>query len=207
MSSSDEEKLGDDQDIADEQPEMVPSRQQKADAEPDAYTVGYDEFGKTRVGIGTAGGNIARLVRHNEGRHQSDGNLSIREAARDKKRITQAFCSSLDLTPYQQQEAVSIMGRLNLDRFGRQKRIEKVALGVIKVVVNRDRFRPRGPRGMNNLADADLSHIHRISQNEQFVALRKQFGVSKKDLYSISQLVKRELKRIGYYHTAEGTKE
>lgn len=158
MSSPDDDPSAEEQGVDDEQPEMVPSRQQEAQAQPDAYTVGYDEVGKTRVGIGTSGGNIERLVRHNEGRHHLDGSLSAREAARDKKRITQAFCSSLDVSLHQQREAVSIMGRINLDRFGRQKRIEKVALGVIKVVVTRDRFRPRGPGSMKWISMSMTAH-------------------------------------------------
>jgi len=68
----------------DEEPELVPSVQQLRDHRPDAYTTGYDSSGETRVGIGTANGNIERLVRLNEGRHNSDGSHSAREAARDK---------------------------------------------------------------------------------------------------------------------------
>lgn len=121
--------------VVNEEPDRQVSRDRERDHLPDAYTTGYDSFGNTRVGTGSAGGDVTKLVRHNEGRHWSGGKHSAREAVRDKKRITQAFCSVLDVTPHQQREAVVAMGKMNLDRFGRQKRLEKVALVTIKVIV------------------------------------------------------------------------
>jgi hypothetical protein len=191
------------EDEVDERPELRPSLQQERDHSPDAYTTGYDPFGETRIGIGTANGDIERLIRLNEGRHHSDGNHSAREAARDKKRITQSLCSALDVTPYQQRRAVSAMGQLNLDRFGQQKRIEKVALCTIGVVVDRERMRYF--LGGKDPADLDLSTVgpdrfpKRFSQDEDFQALCSQHDVSTDDHYSVTQLVKRELKRIGFF--------
>jgi len=193
----------------DDQPEMVASRQQLRDHQPDAYTTGYDSTGDTRVGIGTGGGDLERLVRMNEGRHQSDGSHSAREAARDKKRVTESFCSALDVTSYQQRESISIMGQLNLDRFGRQKRIEKVALCAIKVIVERDRERwfldGRDP------AEIDLSTVQpsdfpsKIAHEPLYQSLCDQHSLSDRDRFSITQLVKRELKRIGYFERANQT--
>lgn len=192
--------------VVDDTPDLRPSRQQERDHTPDAYTVGYDATGDTRVGIGTSNGDIDRLIRMNEGRHRSDGNHGAREAARDKKRITQSFCSRLDVTPYQQREAVSIMGQLNLDRFGQQKRLE-VALGVIRFVVNRDRQRlflnGRAP------ADVDLAAIDfdryppKLGEDETFQTFCEQYDFAPDDRYSISQLIKRELKRRDYFRRAE----
>ena len=197
---SSETKAGEE---VDEGPELVPSAQQLRDHQPDAYTTGYDSFGETRVGIGTANGHIERLVRLNEGRHNSDGNHSAREAARDKKRITESLCTALDVTPYQQKRAVSAMSQMDLDRFGIQKRIEKVALCTVGIVVDRERRRYflQG----NDPADVDLSDVSqsdfpdRFSQDGEFQKLCSQYGVSGEDHYSVTQLVKRELKRIGYF--------
>jgi|AntRauMinimDraft_4_1070384.scaffolds.fasta_scaffold06511_1 hypothetical protein len=184
-------------------PELVPSYQQLRDHQPDAYPTGYDPLGETRVGIGTATGKFTRQIRLNEGRHQSEGGHSAREAARDKKRITESFCSALDVTAYQQGRAISAMSQLNLDRFGQQKQIEKVALCAIGVIVDRDRRHYF--LGGKDPSEVDLSGVDlqeypdRFSQQETFQKLCTQYGVSKADHYSVSQLVKQELKRIGYF--------
>jgi hypothetical protein len=187
----------------DEDPELVPSAQQLRDHQPDAYTTGYDPFGETRIGIGTANGNIERLIRLNEGRHHSDGNHSTREAARDKKRITGSLCSTLGIPTYQQRRAVAAMSQMNLDRFGQQKRIEKVALCTIGIVVDRERRRYFLQE--NDPTEVDLSEASqqdfpdRFSQNSDFQDLCSQHGVSDDDHYSVTQLIKAELKRIGYF--------
>lgn len=187
----------------DETPELVASEQRKQDHQPDAYPTGYDSFGKTRVGIGTANGDIERLIRLNEGRHHSDGDHSAREAARDKKRITESLCSALDLPSYQQHRAVAAMNQMNLDRFGQQKQIEKVALCTICLIV--DRERTRHSVGGNDPSEVDLSGMpeqdypRRFSEEQAYQDLCSQYGISDKDHYSVTQLVKRELKRIGYF--------
>jgi len=186
-----------DQYVVDDTPDIQASRQQERDHAPDAYTTGYDPSGDTRVGIGTASGDVERLVRHNEGRHRTDGNHSAREAARDKKRITQSFCSYLEVTPYQKREVLNAIGKLNLDRFGQQKRLEKVALAVIKVIVERDRF--------HRLKELDLSKLDneklpdRMTEDTNYCKLLDTYEVSRKDLYSVSQLVKRELQKCDHF--------
>lgn len=181
----------------DETPELRPSRQQERDHSPDAYSSGYDPFGETRVGIGSAGGEVEKLIRHNEGRHRSDGNHSTREAVRDKVRVTEAFCSALDLPAHQQQAAVTAMTTMNLDRFGRQKRLSKVALATIKVVVEWDRFN-RIPD--EALPDLDAGRLPpRMLEQDEFRTLLEEQEVSKSDLYSVSQLVKRELKKHDHF--------
>jgi len=196
-----------------DQPELRPSESRKSRHRPDAYTVGYDSTGDTRVGVGAGSTNsrLERLIRHNEGRHQSDGNHSSREAERDKKRITQSFCSSLDVTPLQQQEAVSVMGQLNLNRFGRQKRLEKVAIGVIRFVVDRDRHRyfynGRDPSSIDLSKVDEADFPDPFGEEEGFQKLCESHGMSKKDQYSLSQLVKREIKRIGHFEDESAREE
>jgi hypothetical protein len=189
-----------DQYVVDDTQELERSRQQERDHTPDAYTTGYDPSGGTRIGIGTASGNVERLVRHNEGRHRTDGNHSTREAARDKKRITQSFCSYLEVTPYQQREALSAMGKLNLDRFGQQKRLEKVALAVIKVIVEWDRFHRLKDMDLSNLDDDRMPD--RMTDDSNYCGLLETYEVSRKDLYSVSQIVKRELQKCGHFKSA-----
>jgi hypothetical protein len=186
-----------DQYLADETPEQKPSRQQERDHSPDTYTSGYDAFGDTRVGIGSAGGDVTKLIRHNEGRHRSDGNHSAREAARDKVRVTESFCSTLNLPSHQQRRAVAAMATMNLDRFGRQKRLGKVALATIKVVVEWDRSRRFPDDALSDLDEDDLPT--RMLDDPDYREILDQQDVSKADLYSVSQLVKRELKKEAFF--------
>jgi len=190
-----------DQYLADETPEQKPSRQQELDHSPDKYTTGYDAFGDTRVGIGSAGGDVTKLIRHNEGRHRSDGNHSAREAARDKVRVTESFCSTLDLPSHQQRLAVAAMATMNLDRFGRQKRLGKVALATIKVAVEWDRSRRFTYEDLSDLEEDDLPT--RMLDEPDYREILDQQNVSKADLYSVSQLVKRELKKEKFFSSGE----
>ena len=183
--------------LADETPEQKPSRQQERNHSPDKYPTGYDAFGDTRVGIGSAGGDVTKLIRHNEGRHPSDGNHSAREAARDKVRVTESFCSTLDLPSHQQRTAVTAMTTMNLDRFGRQKRLEKVALATIKVVVEWDRSRRFPDDALSNLDEDEFPA--QMLDDPDYREILEQQGVSKADLYSVSQLVKRELKKEAFF--------
>ncbi|WP_193365867.1 DNA-directed RNA polymerase subunit epsilon [Halorubrum californiense] len=186
-----------DQYLAEETPEQQSSRQQELDHSSEKYTTGYDAFGETRVGIGSAGGDVTKLIRHNEGRHRSDGNHSVREAARDKGRVTESFCSTLDLPSHQQRTAVAAMATMNLDRFGRQKRLEKVALATIKVVVEWDRSRRFPDDSLSDLDEDDLPT--RMLDDPDYREILDQHDVSKADLYSVSQLVKRELKKEAFF--------
>jgi hypothetical protein len=180
-----------DEHLAEEEPEQRPSRQREHDISTDSYTSGYDALGETRVGIGSAGGDATKLIRHNEGRHCSDGDHSIREASRDKARVTEAFCSALEISSYRQQRAISAMLSMNLDRFGRQKRLEKVALTTIKYVVERDRHSRIADENIADLSDDEIPD--RLTEDDDFLELLEEQNVSRSDLYSTSQIVKREL--------------
>ena len=133
-------------------------------------------------------GRYKRLWRHERGAHRSSGDYSTKKSQYDKIRISTALCNSLDLNSYQTKEVSRVMTGLDLDRFGNQKRVEKVALAVIKVLINRDRFERQ----------QNLDAI-RSSQEPAFKQLMEDHEISGSDLYSLSQLVKKELKRRGYY--------
>ena len=62
----------------------------------------------------------------------------------DKARITQAFCNALDLTPWQRDRALGIMVELDLTAFGSQRGVPRVALVVIRHVVDEERKRRLG---------------------------------------------------------------
>ncbi|MGB9966320.1 DNA-directed RNA polymerase subunit epsilon [Halobacterium hubeiense] len=192
-------------DEGDEDTELRSSERRKSLHQPDAFTVGYDETGETRVGGAEVveGSRRERLIRHHEGRHQSDGGHSTREAVRDKKRVTQSFCSVLDLPRYQQERAVAVMLQLNLDRFGRQKQLENVALGVIRVVVDFERrrhfFGGREPSAVDLSGDALSEYPSRLGEAEEYHELCEAHGISDSGRYKLGKYVKRELERIGYF--------
>lgn len=106
----------------------------------------------------------------------------------DKPRFAGALATALDLPESQMKEVYSIMGELDLSAFGSQRRLELVALGVITVVVNYDRFqRQQNP-------DAT-----RISETSDFQELMIQFEIDYSDLGTVKRVVKQELKDMGYF--------
>jgi len=172
------------------------------DEGPNPAVVDYDGMGATVVTFtqdstpgrsrqAGRGPDYEELARLNEGRHSATGDLSTRNAERDKIRITHAFCSTLDVPRHQATEAARVMLLLDLDRFGNQKRLERGALGVINVVVNWHRFQ------VQQNPDAD-----RINETRQFKELMTAHDVSDSDLWSLSRIVKRELRDMDYFDSA-----
>jgi UDP-N-acetylglucosamine 2-epimerase len=80
------------------------------------------------------------------------------------------------------------MSNLNLAAFGNQRRIETVALGVIVVVVNYDRFY----RQQNPEAD-------RIAESREFRELMKDLEINYSDIGTAKRIVKQELKKQEYF--------
>jgi len=169
------------------------------DTDPNPAVVDYDGMGATVVKFtdnsssGQSrplgfGPDYERLARLNEGRHSATGDLSTRTSELDKIRITQAFCSRLDLPRHQMTDAAKVILFLDLDEFGNQKRLERVALGVINVVVNWHRFQLR-----NNL------NAKRINQTSQFKALMEAHDVDSSDLWSIKGMVKEHISEMDYF--------
>jgi hypothetical protein len=165
--------------------------------EPSSWTVGYEPVGATSIGVeqerrthSRRGGlrvKSTKLSDHNEGRHPSDGTQSERLARIDKKRITQAFCTRLDINGLLQQEAVRAMLLLDLQRFGAHKQIERVALAVICVVVDyHRRYKLRNP-------DAE-----RLGSVPMFKKLAHETGLADHHV-QLSRKVKEELKKAGFF--------
>ncbi|AHG05126.1 hypothetical protein HALDL1_03795 [Halobacterium sp. DL1] len=93
------------------------------------------------------------------------------------------------------------MATMNLDRFGRQKRLGKVALATIKVIVEWDRSRRFPDDALSNLNEDDLPT--RMLDDPDYQEILDQQDVSKADLYSVSQLVKRELKKEAFFSPSD----
>ncbi|WP_276260605.1 hypothetical protein [Haloglomus litoreum] len=127
------------------------------------WSVGYEPIGATSIGVEAERKKSSqfarfkvpetRLALHQEGRHPSDGNQASRLANIDKKRITQAYCSQLDIPRHLQAEAVRGMLLLDLTAFGNRKRIEGIALLVIEVIVDYERRYRRRDEEADRLAE------------------------------------------------------
>ncbi len=85
--------------------------------------------------------NLRRL--HDE-QHPAMAGHAERMHRLEKARITHAFCNRLALTPWERDRALGIMTDLDLTVFGSQRAIQKVALVVIRHVVDDERQRVLG---------------------------------------------------------------
>lgn len=109
----------------------------------DAYSAGYDSPMATRIGDeGDSDEDAERLRELHEGRHRSDGNLSTRQSSWDKRRVAEAICSSLPLAANECEMVLSVVESIDFSKFGQQKGLEGVTLGIVAVVVD-ERHRQR----------------------------------------------------------------
>lgn len=168
-----------------ERPRWSSYSSEKTDDQPKVDDISYAraaEYQKTEFGpIPSKYDSSARAERLNrrEGYSPTEG---------DKPRFAGALASSLDLTKNQTKEVYLIMSDLNLTAFGSQRRIETVALGVIVVVVNYDRFhRQQNPEGT------------RIAESREFRQLMKELDIDYSDIGTAKRVVKQELKKQGYF--------
>lgn len=99
----------------------------------------------------------------------------------EKLRLTHALCGNLGLTPWQRDRAIGTMVDLDLTAFGSQRAIPKVALVVIRHVVDREREHHLGlhdeewiseqpPERVTDLYD----QFHSITDDDQFTTLCEQ---------------------------------
>ena len=113
------------------------------------------QIGRARDGDVEPGERIRRL--HDE-RHPAMAGHGERAHRLDRLRIAQALCNSLDVTPWQRDRVLGIMDAIDLRAFGSQRSVPKVALVVIRHVVDVERRRYLG------LEDRD--YIARLSPDE-----------------------------------------
>jgi len=142
------------------------------------YT-GFETPAATRIGDETDDApEIERLRKYHEGRHQSDGEHSARETERDKERVAQAICSALPLTRQEREHVVAAIKNINLDRFGNQKSITKVALGAVAVLV--DEHYREGAEELDQL----------VRRSEEFREIRDKHEISMSDLSTVKGIVR-----------------
>ncbi|PSP76381.1 DNA-directed RNA polymerase subunit epsilon [Halobacteriales archaeon QS_1_68_20] len=107
----------------------------------DVVTPSATIIGRARGPLEDVDENLRRL--HDE-QHPAMQGHSARMHRLEKARITHAFCNTLSLTPWERDRALGIVTDLDLTAFGSQRAIPKVALVVIKHVVDRERQRRLG---------------------------------------------------------------
>jgi hypothetical protein len=129
--------------------------------------------------------DLSESVRRlHEERHPAMEGYSERAHRLEKLRLTHALCSSLGLTPWQRDRAIGTMVELDLTTFGSQRAIPKVALVVIRHVVDREREHHLGlhddewiqEQPPDRLADL-YEQFHSITDYDQFTALCEQYDL------------------------------
>jgi hypothetical protein len=126
--------------------------------------------------------------------YQTDDEHSRRMSDLDKRRITQALCGHLDITPHQQDLVIKRMMELDLTHFGSQKRIENVALAVIREIVEADRRPNIDPEHLSELGEEELERLNgsweRMSADKRYNALLEEFGLDLNDIQRIAKVLR-----------------
>ncbi|MFP9190678.1 DNA-directed RNA polymerase subunit epsilon [Natronosalvus vescus] len=142
--------------------------------------------------------SIRRL--HDE-QHGATPGYSERAHRLDRLRTTQALCNALEVTPWQRDLALGVMDEIDLTEFGSQRAIPKVALVVIRHVVDVDR------RSYFGLDDIDVSALspermeelfgqyraHDITDEATFKRLAAQHGLDTTSLNRLRRVLKGQL--------------
>jgi len=146
--------------------------------------------------------DLSESVRRlHEERHTATEGHSRRTHYLDRLRTTQALCNAVDVTPWQRDVALGVMSEIDLTEFGSQRAIEKVALVVIRHVVDVDR---RRYFGIDDLDAADLSpermndlyeryRGHDVTDEPAFAALAERHGLDKTSLNRLRRVLKEQL--------------
>jgi hypothetical protein len=141
--------------------------------------------------------NVRRL---HEERHPAMEGYSERAHRLEKLRLTHALCSNLGLTPWQRDRAIGTMVDLDLTAFGSQRAIPKVALVVIRHVVDREREHHLGLHDDEWIAEqpperlADLyEQFHSITDDDQFTALCEKYDLDVTNLNRLRRTLTEQL--------------
>lgn len=122
------------------------------------------------------------IFRHSPGR--STVNLNSRLATQDKIKVTGELCDRLEVTEGQTKRSQAVMIALNLDAFGSQKRIENVALAVIRHVHLWEHHQ------------RDAIPEPRLSSTPTYKALLEEFDLDHGDIMRISTVLKEQLRDL-----------
>ena len=142
--------------------------------------------------------SVRRL--HDE-QHAATPGYSERAHRLDRLRTTQALCNALDVTPWQRDLALGVMDEIDLREFGSQRAIEKVALVVIRHVVDVDR---QAYFGLDDIDAQALSaermddlfgqyRAHDITDEETFKRLAADYGLDTTSLNRLRRVLKAQL--------------
>jgi hypothetical protein len=167
----------------------------------------------TRIGrADSPDGDLSENVRRlHEERHPAMEGYSERAHRLEKLRLTHALCSSLDLTPWQRDRAIGTMVDLDLTAFGSQRAIPKVALVVIRHVVDREREHHLGLHDNEWIAEqppdrlADLyEQFHSITDDDQFTVLCEQHDLDVTNLNRLRRTLTDQLDEQGLHDAVYG---
>ncbi|WP_267641690.1 DNA-directed RNA polymerase subunit epsilon [Haloarchaeobius amylolyticus] len=141
--------------------------------------------------------SIRRL--HDE-QHGAMAGHSARMHQLDKLRITHALSSALDVTRWERDCALGIIGEIDLTAFGSQRAIPKVALVVLRYVVDRERQHQLGlddqeavarltPDEMESLYDRFTS----LTENETYQELLDEHGMTTTNVNRLTRVLREQL--------------
>lgn len=111
-----------------------------------------------------------RLRRLHEERHPAMAGHSARAHFLDKMRITQALCNRVGLTRWQRDRVLGVMRDLDLEAFGSQRAVPKVALVVIRHVVDVERRRQLGLEDTERLKGLSPEAMERLYERFDSIA-------------------------------------
>ncbi len=152
--------------------------------------------------------NIRRL---HEERHSAMAGHSSRMHQLDKLRVSHALCNDLSLTPWQRDCVIGIMADVDLTAFGSQRAIPKVALVVIRHVVDREREHHLGlhdAEWIGELPPEKLSDLYdqfrSLTDDEQFTELAEKHGLDVTSLNRLRRVLKEQLDERGLEYAVHG---
>ena len=159
------------------------------------------QIGRARSPDADLSESVRRL---HEERHSAMAGHSSRMHRLDKLRISHALCNDLSLTPWQRDRVVGIMADLDLTAFGSQRAIPKVALVVIRHVVDRERehylglhddewIRGLSPERLDDLYDEFRS----ITDDPSFSELVTKHGLDVTSLNRLRRVLVEQLREQG----------
>lgn len=141
--------------------------------------------------------NLRRL--HDE-HHPAMAGHSERMHRLEKARITHAFCNQLGLRPWERDRALGIMVDLDLTVFGSQRAIPKVALVVVKHVVDDERRRVLGlddREWLAGLPPSELEALHErfdsLTDDSAYRTLLETFGLDVTGVNRLERTLREQL--------------
>jgi hypothetical protein len=181
----------------------------------DAAVRRWDVVSPSATTIGRASdpaSDVSESIRRlHEERHPAMQGHSSRIHRLDKLRVAHALCNHLDLTGWQRDRVLGVMEELDLTAFGSQRAIPKVALVVVRHVVDVERRRYLGLEDGEYLAGkspdelADLyDAFHSIKDEPSFERLLEAHDLDKTSLNRLRNVLVERLAEQGIEDRAFG---